>query len=179
MAILVTGAAGFIGFHVCRKLLSLDEEVIGIDNINDYYDVKLKESRLARLKRSGKFVFYRKDITDLESLKEIGIEQHNISRIVHLAAQPGVRYSIENPYAYIQANILGHLNVLEFAKSLPRIDHIVYASSSSVYGGNTKVPFSTEDIVKKPISLYAATKISDEAMSYCYSHMYNIPMTGL
>lgn len=179
MAILVTGAAGFIGFHVCQKLLALNEEVIGIDNINDYYDIKLKESRLAQLKRSGEFVFYRKDITDLESLKRIAIEHHNISRIVHLAAQPGVRYSIENPHAYIHANILGHLNILELAKSLPRMDHLVYASSSSVYGANEKIPFSTKDNVRKPISLYAATKLSDEAMSYCYSHMYNMPMTGL
>ncbi|MEQ8640244.1 MAG: NAD-dependent epimerase/dehydratase family protein [Alphaproteobacteria bacterium] len=177
MTILVTGAAGFIGFHVAEALLQRGESVLGLDNLNAYYDVRLKESRLALLHNHERFRFQRLDIADraaMESLEAAGVD-----RIVHLAAQAGVRHSLIDPYAYVQANLLGHLTVMELARRLPGFRHMVYASSSSVYGGNTKQPFSVEDRVDSPVSLYAATKRADELMSHSYSHLFAIPMTGL
>ena len=177
MTILLTGAAGFIGMHVSLALLDRGETVIGIDNLNDYYDVSLKEARLARLTARENFSFVRGDIADLPTVMDA---VKGADRIVHLAAQAGVRYSLENPGAYIQANIVGHMNMLEAARSLgDGLRHVVYASSSSVYGGNTKLPFAVEDQVDNPVSLYAATKKSDELMSKAYAVTYGIPLTGL
>jgi len=177
MTILLTGAAGFIGMHVSLALLDRGETVIGIDNLNDYYDVSLKEARLARLTARENFSFVRGDIADLLTVMDA---VKGADRIVHLAAQAGVRYSLENPGAYIQANIVGHMNMLEAARSLgDGLRHMVYASSSSVYGGNTKLPFAVEDQVDNPVSLYAATKKSDELMSNAYAVTYGIPLTGL
>ena len=177
MTILLTGAAGFIGMHVSLALLDRGETVIGIDNLNDYYDVSLKEARLARLTERENFSFVRGDIADLPTVMDA---VKGADRIVHLAAQAGVRFSLENPGAYIQANIVGHMNMLEAARSLgDGLRHMVYASSSSVYGGNTKLPFAVEDQVDNPVSLYAATKKSDELMSNAYAVTYGIPLTGL
>jgi UDP-glucuronate 4-epimerase len=177
MTVLVTGAAGFIGMHVSLALMARGETVVGIDNLNDYYDVSLKEARLARLMTHNAFSFVRGDIGDPAVLAEAG---QDADRIVHLAAQAGVRYSLENPGAYIQANIVGHMNVIELARAKgDDLRHLVYASSSSVYGGNTKLPFSVEDQVDTPVSLYAATKKADELMSYSYSSTYGVPQTGL
>lgn len=177
MTVLVTGAAGFIGRAVSQVLLARGETVLGIDNLNDYYDPGLKYARLATLQDKAGFSFRELDIAetdDVQALKGAGIK-----RIVHLAAQAGVRYSLENPYAYARANLLGHLNIMELARNTDGLEHMVYASSSSVYGGNTKVPFSVDDRTDTPVSLYAATKRSDELMSHSYSHLYRIPMTGL
>ncbi|PPR64104.1 MAG: UDP-N-acetylglucosamine 4-epimerase [Alphaproteobacteria bacterium MarineAlpha4_Bin2] len=179
MAVLVTGAAGFIGYHTVDALLERGERVIGVDNFNDYYDVSLKEARFARLRGHPDFVMHRINISDRASMENLRRDNQNIDAIIHLAAQAGVRYSLENPYAYIEANILGQMVILELARHLPKLRHLVYASSSSVYGGNTKLPFALEDPVDQPVSLYAATKRADELMGYCYSHLYNIPMTGL
>ncbi|MBK20160.1 MAG: protein CapI [Rhodospirillaceae bacterium] len=179
MAILVTGAAGFIGYHVCKTLLACGEEVVGIDNINDYYDVRLKEARLSRLQNQNGFSFHRVDISDLEALKSIADGLGDVNRVIHLAAQAGVRYSIENPFAYVQANLVGQMAILEFCRHQPNFEHLVYASSSSVYGGNTKLPFSVYDRTDTPVSLYAATKKADELMSHCYGHLYGFPQTGL
>ena len=177
MAILLTGAAGFIGMHVAQALLARGESVIGVDNVNDYYDVALKEARLARLHEHQKFRLERLDIADEGVLTPLA---DGVDRVVHLAAQAGVRYSLTNPGAYERANLAGHLNVLEFARSLGEgLAHMVYASSSSVYGGNTKLPFSVDDQVDNPVSLYAATKKADELMSHAYSHTYGLPQTGL
>lgn len=179
MAVLVTGAAGFVGFHTATALLARGEEVIGIDDLNAYYDPHLKEARLQRLSVLPGFHFVKGDIADADSLADAA-GQGEIDRIIHLAAQAGVRYSIENPHAYVRSNLIGHVNVLEFARSLgARLRHLVYASSSSVYGGNDKAPFSESDAVEKPVSLYAATKRADELMSHTYSHLYAIPQTGL
>lgn len=179
MAILVTGAAGFIGFHTISRLLDRGETVIGLDNLNDYYDVTLKEARLARLKAqaSGDFAFMKADFSDHEVL-ETSLGQRDVTSIIHLGAQAGVRYSIENPRVYIQSNISGHLNLLEIARHRG-VKHMVYASSSSVYGGNKTLPFRVEDRVDHPISLYAATKKADELMSETYAHLYGTPLTGL
>ena len=179
MTILVTGAAGFIGFHVSDALLGRGETVLGVDNLNDYYDVKLKEARLARLSEHKEFTFERLDISDRSGVADLIRKRPDIDRIVHLAAQAGVRYSLVNPYAYVESNLVGHLNVLELARGIRDFKHLVYASSSSVYGGNTKLPFSVEDKVDRPVSLYAATKAADELMSHAYSHLYGIPQTGL
>lgn len=177
MTVLVTGAAGFIGMNVSLALMARGETVVGIDNVNDYYDVSLKEARLERLMAHERFSFVRADICDAQALADAG---KDADRIVHLAAQAGVRYSLENPGAYIQANIVGHMNVIELARAKGEaLKHLVYASSSSVYGGNTKLPFSVEDQVDNPVSLYAATKKSDELMSHSYSSTYGIPQTGL
>jgi UDP-glucuronate 4-epimerase len=179
MAILVTGAAGFIGFHVSKRLMTRGETVIGIDNVNDYYDPCLKESRLSELRKlnSGEFRFERVDFADHEAL-ERALERHDFDRIIHLGAQAGVRYSIDNPRAYVQSNLVGHVNMLEVARHHGS-SHFVYASSSSVYGNNKTLPFSVEQRVDKPISLYAATKKSDELISETYSHLYRMPQTGL
>lgn len=179
MTILVTGAAGFIGFHVARALMARGEAVIGIDNLNDYYDPALKHARLAELDKvdTGSFAFHRIDFADADAL-DAALSGAEIDRIVHLGAQAGVRYSLENPRAYAASNLVGHLNMLELARQR-RARHFVYASSSSVYGGNDSLPFRVEDRVDHPVSLYAATKKADELMSEAYAHLYRIPATGL
>jgi|TARA_B110000263_G_scaffold4123_1_gene3475 UDP-glucuronate 4-epimerase len=177
VTILVTGAAGFIGMHVAEALLVRGEDVVGVDNINSYYDVNLKEARLACLSKYNKFQFKKLDIADQGALFSL---KDGVNRIVHLAAQAGVRYSITNPESYVSSNLMGHLNVLEFARHIENnLVNMVYASSSSVYGNNTKLPFSVEDRVDNPISLYAATKRADELMSYAYSYNYGLPQIGL
>ncbi len=179
MTILVTGAAGFIGSSTARRLLERGERVVGIDNLNDYYDVALKEARLAGLRRDfgNSFAFDRVDFADNGALTDFAA-RHEFDRIVHLGAQAGVRYSMENPAAYIQSNLVGHANMLELARQR-QASHMVYASSSSVYGGNTTLPFRVEDRVDHPMSLYAATKKADELISESYAHLYTLPLTGL
>src|ERR1700712_2099174 len=179
MRVLVTGVAGFIGQALAQRLLARGDVVVGVDNLNDYYQVSLKEARLAGLRDAGgnRFAFHHLDFAYMAGLKAAlyGVE---IDRIVHLGAQAGVRYSIENPHAYVQANVVGHLNMLELARARG-VEHMVYASSSSVYGGNTKLPFAVEDRVDHPLSLYAATKKADELMSETYAHVSRLPLTGL
>ena len=179
MAVLVTGAAGFIGFHVCRALLDRGERVVGVDEVNDYYEVALKEARLARLGGNRDFTFHKVDIADRVAMAAVAAEHPDIDRVVHLAAQAGVRYSLTNPYAYTHANLEGQVVLLEAVRKLPAMRHFVYASSSSVYGANRKLPFAVEDRVDNPVSLYAATKKSCELLSHAYSHLYRIPQTGL
>ena len=179
MTTIVTGAAGFIGYHVSLSLLSRGERVVGLDNLNNYYDVALKQARLSRLEGNPSFQFEQLDISKEVELASVFQRYGPIQKVVHLAAQAGVRYSIENPMAYVQSNLVGQVVVLEQCRRHEPFEHLVYASSSSVYGGNTKLPFSTNDPVNTPISLYAATKRSDELMGYCYSHLYGIPATGL
>lgn len=174
---LITGAAGFIGFYLSKKLLEQGCQVIGIDNINDYYDVKLKHARLAQLDPYEKFTFIKGDISEKEQLMDI-FKEYKPDIVVNLAAQAGVRYSIENPDVYIQSNVIGFYNILEACRHYP-VDHLVYASSSSVYGANKKVPFEETDFVDNPVSLYASTKKTNELMAHTYSHLYNIPATGL
>ncbi|CAM8152806.1 NAD-dependent epimerase [Klebsiella quasipneumoniae] len=176
MKFLVTGAAGFIGFHVSKRLLNDGHQVVGIDNINDYYDVKLKESRLEQLE-SPAFTFYKLDLADRDGMAKL-FETEQFERVIHLAAQAGVRYSLENPYAYADSNLTGYLNILEGCRH-NKVQHLLYASSSSVYGLNRKMPFSTDDSVDHPVSLYAATKKANELMAHTYSHLYSIPTTGL
>lgn len=175
--ILVTGAAGFIGFHLCKSLLEKGVEVVGFDNINDYYDVNLKHSRIEILAPYERFSFVRGDIADKSAVDKLFCE-NKFDVVVNLAAQAGVRYSIDNPQAYIESNVIGFFNILEACRNNP-VEHLLYASSSSVYGNQKKTPFSTDDDVSKPISLYAATKKSNELMAYTYSHLYSIPSTGL
>ena len=175
--ILVTGAAGFIGFHLCRRLLEMGEKVIGIDNMNKYYDPSLKEARLKILKEYSEFVFFKEDIQDLAALKKI-FKKYDIEIICNLAAQPGVRYSLKDPFSYQKSNLEGFLNIIEMARHC-KVKNFVYASSSSVYGRNKKVPFSVEDRVDSPASLYGATKRANELIAYVYSHLYKIPCTGL
>ncbi|MCZ6658074.1 MAG: NAD-dependent epimerase [Gammaproteobacteria bacterium] len=177
MRVLITGAAGFIGSFTCHRLLDRSDEVVGVDNLNDYYDVGLKEARLVRLQERAGFTFERADIDDSTTVAAL-FREHRPNRVVHLAAQAGVRYSLENPQAYIDANITGFLNVLESVRDLGT-DHLVYASTSSVYGANTKMPFSVHDAVDHPVSLYAATKKCNELMAHTYSHLFGIPCTGL
>lgn len=174
---LVTGAAGFIGFHLSRRLLEEGCTIVGLDNLNDYYDVNLKKSRLSTLEKYPKFKFVFANLEDKQSLEKI-FQQGKIDIVVNLAAQAGVRYSITNPDVYIQSNIVGFLNVLEACRHY-KVEHLLYASSSSVYGSNTKMPFSVHDNVDHPISLYAATKKSNELMAHTYSHLYSLPTTGL
>jgi len=176
-AILVTGAAGFIGFHVAQHLLSAGREVVGLDSVNDYYDPKLKEARLDILKRHSNFTFVKLDLADRAATKLL-FAQHGFPTVIHLAAQAGVRYSLQNPHAYIDANIEGFINVLEGCRHND-CRHLLFASSSSVYGANTKLPFSVQDNVDHPISLYAASKKANELMAHVYSHLYRIPATGL
>ncbi len=175
--LLVTGVAGFIGFHLCQRLLDRGDTVIGIDNINDYYDVSLKHARLDQLNGREGFTFKQLDLADREGMNQLFAEG-NFERVAHLAAQAGVRYSLKNPYAYLDSNLVGFLNILEGCRH-SQIQHLVYASSSSVYGANKKIPFSVEDNVDYPVSLYAATKKSNELIAHSYSHLYNIPSTGL
>ena len=175
--ILITGAAGFIGYHLSQRLLSQGIEVYGIDNMNDYYDVGLKKTRLAKLQQKENFSFIEGDIADKEKVESI-FKSFRPDTVMNLAAQAGVRYSITNPDSYIRSNIIGFYNILECCRHYP-VDHLVFASSSSVYGGNKKVPYSEADKVDNPISLYAATKKSDELLAYSYSHLYGIPATGL
>jgi UDP-glucuronate 4-epimerase len=177
MKFLVTGAAGFIGFHTSRYLLNRGDTVIGIDNINDYYDPSLKEARLSQLINQDNFKFHKEDIIDKEAIDNI-FKTESPDYVIHLAAQAGVRYSLENPYAYIDSNVTGFMNILEACRHYP-VKHLVFASSSSVYGSNTKMPFSVNDNVDHPLSLYAATKKSNELMAHTYSHLYNIPVSGL
>jgi UDP-glucuronate 4-epimerase len=179
MTVLVTGAAGFIGFHTSLALLRQGEQVIGVDDLNDYYAVTLKEARLAELQRKAGFTFYRLDLAKRGAFGGLLKQHPEVDRIIHLAAQAGVRHSLVNPHAYISANIQGQLEVLEACRHLPRLKHLAFASSSSVYGGNTKLPFSITDRVDTPQSLYAATKKADELMAYCYAHLYRLPITGL
>jgi len=178
MKILVTGAAGFIGSFLCKRLLeTTNDEIVGLDNINDYYDVSLKEARLEMLKPSDKFSFIKGDISDKPFIDKL-FDEYKFDVVVNLAAQAGVRYSIDHPDVYINSNIIGFYNILEACRYHP-VRHLVYASSSSVYGGNTKVPFSTDDKVDNPVSLYAATKKSNELLAHAYSKLYNMPTTGL
>ena len=175
--ILVTGAAGFIGFHLSRKLLETGNQIIGVDNLNRYYDVSLKKARLELLRSYKDFVFYREDIQNLSGLKEI-FQKHSIGRICNLAAQAGVRHSLKDPFSYQKSNLEGFLNLLEMAREY-KVLNFVYASSSSVYGNNPKIPFSVDDRVDTPVSLYGATKKANELMAYAYSHLFHIPCTGL
>lgn len=175
--VIVTGAAGFIGFHTCNALLDRGDTVVGLDNMNDYYEVSLKESRLERLVDRKGFLFERGDVADLPYL-EAQFTNHRPRRVVHLAAQAGVRYSLQNPHAYVSSNLVGFMNILECCRH-HQIEHLVYASSSSVYGANTLMPFSVHHNVDHPVSLYAATKKANELMAHTYSHLYGLPTTGL
>jgi UDP-glucuronate 4-epimerase len=175
--ILVTGAAGFIGFHLAQRLLDREDEVIGLDNLNDYYDVRLKEARLARLQERPGFQFVKADLADQQAIADL-FDRFQPVRVVNLAAQAGVRYSLTNPHAYTNANLVGFLNVLEGCRH-GSVEHLVFASSSSVYGANTRLPFSVEDNVDHPLSLYAASKKANELMAHSYAHLYGLPCTGL
>ena len=177
MKVLITGAAGFIGFHVAERLLAQGYDVVGIDNLNDYYDVNLKLARLARIQSQPNFRFIKLDLADRPAIAEL-FAHEGFDRVIHLGAQAGVRYSIDNPHAYADANLVGHLNVLEGCRQTG-VGHLLYASSSSVYGLNRKTPFSTDDSVDHPVSFYAATKKANELMSHSYAHLYGLPTTGL
>jgi UDP-glucuronate 4-epimerase len=177
MSILVTGAAGFIGFHLTKALLARGYQVIGVDNLNDYYDCQLKKDRLTILEKESNFQFYQVDIANQASFHSI-FKNHAIQIVINLAAQAGVRYSMKNPHSYVSSNLVGFANVLEACRNY-QVKHLIYASSSSVYGTNTKVPFSTKDSVDHPVSLYAATKKANELMAHSYSHLFDIPTTGL
>lgn len=177
MKFLVTGAAGFIGYHVSGRLLSDGHQVIGVDNLNDYYDVSLKQARLDRLNACDSFHFHKVDLADLQSIANL-FAQEQFGRVIHLGAQSGVRYSLKNPLAYGDTNLIGYLNILEGCRH-NQVGHLLYASSSSVYGLNCNLPFSTDDSVDHPISLYAATKRANELMAHTYAHLYQLPMTGL
>ena len=177
MTILLTGAAGFIGSYCARALLDRGEKIIGIDNLNDYYTPTLKHARLEQFERDSNFTFLNLDIADHDALMA-AVKPHQPTRIIHLAAQAGVRYSLENPFAYAKSNLVGHLSMLEIGRHL-EIEHLVYASSSSIYGANTKTPFSENDVTDQPVSLYGATKKSDELLSSSYARLYQLPLTGL
>lgn len=177
MNILITGVAGFIGYHLAQRLLAEGQRVYGIDNLNGYYDVSLKKARLSQLTPQSGFTFQYLDLSDRTGMLQL-FKEHKFDRVVHLAAQAGVRHSLENPFAYIDSNLVGFANLLEGCRH-SQVEHLVFASSSSVYGANTKVPFAVEDNVDRPISLYAATKKANELMAHSYSHLYNLPITGL
>jgi len=177
MKILVTGAAGFIGMHTSERLLARGDEVVGLDNLNDYYDPTLKDARLARLTPNKSFRFVKMDVADRAGMERLFADE-KFDRVIHLAAQAGVRYSLQNPHAYVDSNLVGFINILEGCRH-NKVQHLTYASSSSVYGGNTKMPFSEHDSVDHPVSLYAATKKANELMAHTYSHLYGLPTTGL
>jgi UDP-glucuronate 4-epimerase len=177
--VLVTGCAGFIGYHVAEALVARGDSVFGVDSLNDYYDVRLKQARLDRLTAHARFRFHRIDVSDKDAVGALVADHADLGGIVHLAAQAGVRHSLVDPYAYVQANVMGHLVVLEAARRLPALRHLVYASTSSVYGSNTEMPFRETDRVDHPVSLYAATKRADELMSHAYAHLFGLPQTGL
>ena len=179
MTVFVTGAAGFIGYHVCEALLARNEQIVGVDSMNNYYDVNLKMARLFRLQKQKNFQFNLVNLADRKTLDRSLQEAGKVSTVIHLAAQPGIRYSLENPSAYIQSNIVGHFNILDACSKVSTIKHFIYASSSSVYGGNTDLPYSTDDRIDNPISLYAATKRSNELISQSYNNLYDLPQTGL
>jgi UDP-glucuronate 4-epimerase len=179
VTVLLTGVAGFIGYHVAEALLARGERVIGLDNLNAYYEVRLKQARLDRLDGRAGFEFCRLDLEDRAAVHDVVRRNSDIDRIVHLAAQAGVRHSLIDPYAYVQSNVMGHLVVLEAARLLPGLRHLVYASSSSVYGANQELPFSETDRVDTPLSVYAATKRADELLSHAYGHLHGLPQTGL
>ena len=179
MTILVTGVAGFIGYHVAEALLARGEQIRGVDNLTPYYDLRLKQARLARLENRPGFRFEHVDLASRPEMASLSASASGVTRIIHLAAQAGVRHSMIDPYSYISSNVMGHLGVLELARHLPRLDHLVYASSSSVYGANVHLPFAETDRVDTPMSLYAATKRADELMSYSYGHLYGLKQTGL
>ena len=179
MTVFVTGAAGFIGYHVCEALLARGEQVIGVDSMNNYYDVNLKMARLFRLQKQKNFRFNLIDLADRKTLDRSLEEAGKVSTVIHLAAQPGIRYSLENPSAYIQSNVVGHFNILDACSKISTVKHFIYASSSSVYGGNTDLPYSVDDRIDNPISLYAATKRSNELISQSYNNLYDLPQTGL
>jgi UDP-glucuronate 4-epimerase len=179
VTVLLTGVAGFIGYHVAEALLARGERVVGVDNLNSYYDARLKQARLDRLDGRPGFAFCRADLADRGAIHDLVGRNNDIEIIVHLAAQAGVRHSLVDPYAYVQSNVMGHLVVLEAARLLPRLRHLVYASSSSVYGANRELPFSEADRVDTPLSVYAATKRADELMSHAYAHLHGLPQTGL
>ncbi len=178
MTILITGAAGFVGYHLAQRLLSEGNEILGIDNLNDYYDVTLKKARLAQLEKQVGFRFQLLDLADRQGMAALFAE-NTFTQVIHLAAQAGVRYSIDNPMAYVDSNLVGFSHVLEGCRHQDSLQHLIYASSSSVYGANQKIPFSVHDPVDQPLSLYAATKKANELMAYCYSHLYQLPTTGL
>ena len=175
--VLITGVAGFIGFHLAKRLLAQGDEVAGVDNLNDYYEVSLKEARLAQLQEHGKFRFHKMDLADREGLPRV-FKDHPMEIVVNLAAQAGVRYAQQNPYAYVDSNLVGFVNILECCRAIA-VKHLVFASSSSVYGANTRMPFSVHDNVDHPVSLYAATKKANELLAHTYSHLYDLPVTGL
>ena len=177
MKVLVTGAAGFIGMHTSERLLARGDEVVGLDNLNDYYDPQLKRDRLARIEPHPNFRFVKMDVADRAGMEAL-FAAEKFDRVIHLAAQAGVRYSLENPHAYIDSNVAGFMNILEGCRH-NKVAHLAYASSSSVYGGNTKMPFSEHDSVDHPISMYAATKKANELMAHTYSHLFGLPTTGL
>ncbi len=175
--VLVTGAAGFIGSHLCKRLLDRGDQVLGLDNLNDYYDVSLKDNRLKQLTDKDNFTFIKCDISDRSSMETL-FADYKFDAVVNLAAQAGVRYSLTNPHAYIDANLVGFMNILEGCRH-QQIGHLVYASSSSVYGANTNLPFSVHDNIDHPVSLYAASKKANELMAHTYAHLYGLPCTGL
>lgn len=179
MTTIVTGAAGFVGFHVAQALLARGDQVLGLDNLNEYYDVRLKHARLQQLEAQPGFVFQRVELADKEAVFAAFAGVPETTGVVHLAAQAGVRHSMVDPYAYVTSNVMGHVTVLEAARRLPRLEHLVYASSSSVYGGNIKLPFAERDRVDTPVSVYAATKRADELLSHAYGHLYGLKQTGL
>jgi len=179
VTVLLTGAAGFIGYHVAEALLARGAQVVGVDDLNPYYDVRLKQARLDRLQPQRGFAFRRIDVSDRTAMEALAAAHGDIDTIVHLAAQAGVRHSLTEPHAYVQANVMGHLVVLEVARRLPALRHMVYASTSSVYGANQALPFRETDRVETPLSLYAATKLADELMGHAYAHLFGIPQTGL
>jgi UDP-glucuronate 4-epimerase len=179
MKVLLTGAAGFIGFHVAQALLARGDEVVGVDNLNAYYEVALKDARLAKLTARQRFAFERADISDKDAMFALAAKYPDVTHIVHLAAQAGVRHSLTDPYTYVTSNVMGQVVMLELARKFAKFEHFVYASSSSVYGGNTKLPFSVDDETEQPNSLYAATKKADELIGYTYAHLYEVPATGL
>ncbi|MGA9011375.1 MAG: NAD-dependent epimerase/dehydratase family protein, partial [Acetobacteraceae bacterium] len=179
MTILLTGVAGFIGYHVAEALVARGERVLGVDNLNAYYDVRLKLARLAQLDGKPGFTFHAADVADREAIHGLVRQNSDIAAIVHLAAQAGVRHSLTDPYSYVQSNVMGHVVILEGALLLPKLRHLVYASSSSVYGANASLPFGEADRVDTPISVYAATKRADELISHAYAHLHGLPQTGL